>query len=234
VLQIGRAQRGVGVGGVAEQGAKIVLRAGPLVETAGDGDGDADLPSVGILGEVQGVDGRVHEVADQVPDRRGADKGNEQIGTWADVVAPHGVAERAWPIWQAGLAGDVDHAPQADGRIDHEPYAGRARARGTELEHVIDDHHRLGQVDQNVVDRLADRSGREHPVDPSGGTDQIAVNHFLDSEALAIESLERIAGGGGGRLTDAKGADRERHAGGKAPCAHGSLHNSRVSGQRPD
>jgi len=113
-------------------------------------------------------------------------------------------------MWQAGLAGDVDHAAETRGRIDHEPDTGRARARRAELEHVVYDHHRLGQIDQDVVDRLADRSGREHSVDSPRGSDQVTVKRLLDGEALAVESLERIAGGGGRGLTDAKGADRER------------------------
>jgi len=115
MLEIGRTQRGVGVGGVAEQGAQVVLRTGPLVEATGDRRGDACLLAVAILGEMERVDGRVHEIAEQISDGRGADQGKEQIGAGPYPIAPQGVAEGARMMWQARLAGDVDHAAQARG-----------------------------------------------------------------------------------------------------------------------
>jgi hypothetical protein len=132
------------------------------------------------------------------------------------------------------LTGHIDHPRQAYGGIDDEAHAGRSRPRRAQLQHVVDHHHRLGEVDQDVMDRLADWARREHAVEAPGGPDEIAIQDLLDRKALAIDSLERIARGGGLGVADGKGADRQRHAGGEAPCAHGRLHNSKDSGSRLD
>jgi hypothetical protein len=93
VLEIGRTERGVRVGGVAEQGAQITLGTGPLIEAPGDRHRDAHLLAERILGEVERVDGGVDKIAKQIPHGGGSDQRQEEIGTRLHAIATQGVAE---------------------------------------------------------------------------------------------------------------------------------------------
>jgi hypothetical protein len=172
---------------------------------------------------VEWIDHRIDAVAEQVSERGGTDHRNEQIGPGPDAVMAKRVAERAAVVRQARGAGHIDHAPQPRRRIDHEPDRRLRGAFRAKLQQVIDHHRRLGEVDHDVVDRLADRPGGELLVDEAQRPDDIAIQRLLDSESLSVELLERIAGRMGQGRRGGQNRDGRRHAGGEVPRTHRSL-----------
>lgn len=127
---------------------------------------------------------------------------------------------------QASLASDIDHSPKADGGIDGETDGRGARARRPQLEDIVDEHLRLVEVDDDVVDRFADDPRRERPVEMDERTDRISSEFFLELELSAVEFLVRIARRR--RMTAPRGGpygESQRHAHGDRHCAHGSLHD---------
>ncbi len=102
-----------------------------------------------------------------------------------------------------------------------------AGARRPQLEDIVDEHLRLVEVDDDVVDRFADDPRRERPVEyVRERTDCISSEFFLELELSAVEFLVRIARRR--RMTAPRGGpygESQRHAHGDRHCAHGSLHD---------
>jgi hypothetical protein len=141
---------------------------------------------------VKWIDYAVHDVAEQVTDGGGSDNGYEEIGSGADAVAGQRIAERTRTMRQSGLAGHVDHAADAHRRIGHEPNRGRASAGGAQLEHVVENDHRLTEVDQDVVKGLANGARRQGVIDGAKDSYASPCQRHLDGETSAIDPLERI------------------------------------------
>ncbi|MGA2951357.1 MAG: hypothetical protein ABSD80_03890 [Caulobacteraceae bacterium] len=131
MLQVGRAQGGVRVGGIGEQGAHIAHRVRPLIETSNDGQANGNGRAVRIANEVEGVRHRVDAIAEEVAEGGRSEHRNEQIGSRPGAIVTERVAKRTQMMRQAGGAGDIDHAAEPHRRIDHEPdrrLAGPTRA----------------------------------------------------------------------------------------------------------
>ena len=193
MLQIGRPERGVGIGGVAQQGAQLLLRAGPLVQTPGDGGGDADLGAMRIAREVDWIEHGVDGVARQVPQRGGPNQGEEEIGSRLHAVPAERIAEGAAAMRQALRRRNIDQAAQADGGVEQEPRAGLERRLRPQLKSIVHHHARLGQIDQNMMQSLADRTWGDQAVDHRQRTDYHPIHRHLHGEAFAVQLLEGIA-----------------------------------------
>jgi hypothetical protein len=147
-----------------------------------------------VLHEVQGVDRIVDDVAEQVADSGWPDYRDEEIRARTDAIAAQRVAERAQVMRQAGGASDVDHPANADRGIGDETDRRRARPRGPQLQHVVDEHHRLAEVDEHIVDGLADRPWRERSKKDANDSQPAPGEGLLDGEPVPVETLERIVG----------------------------------------
>jgi hypothetical protein len=221
-LQEGGSQGGVRIGRVGQQHTQISLGLDPLIEPPGGRDGDAHPPAVAVLGEVNRIDHRIHDIAEQVPERGRTDHGNEEVGTRPDAIVTQGVAEGTQVMGLPHFGRDVDHAAEAQRGVVGETHGRQAGAAGPELEHVVDHYARLAEIDQYMVDGVADRPRRKLAIDKSEGADGVFVEGLLNGEALAVEPLERIVGRAGGRRGEARTGERdERQRSGDDPGSHG-------------
>ncbi|HEY2482938.1 MAG TPA: hypothetical protein VGI30_12195 [Caulobacteraceae bacterium] len=138
------------------------------------------------------IDHRVDDVAEQVTDGGGSDHRNEQVGARPHAIAAQSVAERAEMVRQAGGAGHIDHPTDANRRVGHETHRRRPGPSRPKLQHIVYDHHRFAEVDEDMVDGLADRPRREgaieHPDDPQ----PVPHEGHLNGEPATIEAFERI------------------------------------------
>jgi hypothetical protein len=114
---------------------------------------------------------------------------------------------------QSCLPGYVDHSCDAHRRIGHEPNRGRAGAGGAQLEHVIDDDDRLTEIDQNVVNSLANGPRRESAIDGAKDSQPPPCQGLLDGEASAVQPLERIVWRGRCSGIAGNGDKHHRHGG---------------------
>ncbi|HEY1559623.1 MAG TPA: hypothetical protein VGF71_01900 [Caulobacteraceae bacterium] len=131
---------------------------------------------------------------------------------------------------QTGLAGDIDHPDQADGGVGDESDGGPRRPTGAKLEHVVDEHLGFPEIDDDVVDRLADDAGRERPVQMRERPDRIPAELFLEFELLAVELLERIAPSRRPAWLGSGPCEKsQRHGYGDRHCAQGSLHSANLN-----
>ncbi len=148
-----------------------------------------------ILHEVQRIDRIVDHIAEQVTHGGRPDQRNEQIGAGMDAIATQGVAERTEVVRQAGGPGDIDHPANPDGGIGDETHRRRAGPGRTKLQHVVDEHHRLAEVDEHMVDGPADwprgKGAIEDPDDPESPSRQ----GQLDGEPAPVEAFEGIVHG---------------------------------------
>jgi hypothetical protein len=163
-----------------------------LIEAANDADREAHLLAIGIDGEVERIDHGVHDVSEQVAHGGRPDNGYEEVGSRTHAVAAQGVAKRTRTMGQSGLARHVDHARDTHRRIHHEPSRGRPGAGGAQLEHVIENDDRLTEIDQDVVNGLADGPGRQGAIDDAKDSQPLACQRLLDGEAPAVNPLEWI------------------------------------------
>jgi hypothetical protein len=128
VLQVSRAEAGVGIGRIGEQGAQIAHRVCPLVEASNDSQADRYICAVRIANEVERIGHRVDAIAEQVAEGGRPNHRDEQIGSGLGAIAAEGIAERADVMWKSGGACDINHATDSHRRIDHEPDRRRASA----------------------------------------------------------------------------------------------------------
>jgi hypothetical protein len=172
---------------------------------------------------VEWIDCSIDPIAEQVPEIRRADHRDEQVGSWLHAIVAERVAERARVVRNAGGAGDVDHAAKAHRRVDHEPDRGLRGSLRAKLQQVVDHHRRLGEVDHDVVDGLADRSRGQLLINKADRSDHVAIKARLDREALAVELLERVARRVRQRRRGGHDGEGRRHAGGEMLATHRSL-----------
>ena len=217
VLEICGPQGGVGIGGRAEKRAQVRLGMNPLVQAAADADRHAHLLPIGVLDEVQRIDCRVDDVAEQIAHRGRPNQGNDQVGAWTNTIPAERIAKGTRAVRQASRAGHVDHPAKTHGGVHHQPDRRSARAGRSQLQHVIDDDHRLAQIDENVVKGLSDRAWRQGVKNDADEAQTVASERHLEGEAAAIEVLEgvvHLAGDTRGGVTGTGGArERENQAG---------------------
>ena len=190
------------------------MRSHQLIHAADHSIRDADILAIGVDSEVHRVDERVDGVAEQVAHRGRADDRNEQVRTGLDVITPEGIAERAQMMRYAGGSDHVDHAAQTHGGVDNEPDGGFAGASRARLQHIVEYHHGLAEIDHDVMDGLADRPGRQQAINGANRSNAMAHQLHLNCEALAIEALERIVDPGApdlGGIADTGVADGDQH-----------------------
>lgn len=138
------------------------------------------------------IDHGVHNVSEQVAHGGWPDDGYEEVGSRTHAVAAQRIAKRTRTVGQSRLAGHVDHAGDTHRRIGHEPDRRRASAGGAQLEHVIEDDDRFTEIDQDVVNGLADGPGRQGAIDDAKDSYPSPRQGHLDGEASAVDPLERI------------------------------------------
>jgi len=117
MLEIGRAQGGVGIGLAAEQRAQIRVRPHALVDASGHGDIEGRRVPMRVANEVERIEHGVDAVAEQVADRGRPHERQEKIRARPGPVARQRIAERAVPVRHAAAAGHVDQAAKPEGRI---------------------------------------------------------------------------------------------------------------------
>jgi hypothetical protein len=169
---------------------------------------------------VDRIDRRVDAVAEQVPHRRGPDQGDEQIGTWPHAIAAEGVAERAQVMGNADARRRVEQAADAQRGVDHEAGRRPGGARRPQLKHVVDHHHRLAEVDQEVMHALADLTRGQGAIDRRKRTDDEAVEGLLQGEAGPVDRLERVIGSPAAPRGGVAGPGGQHQADGDDPWAH--------------
>ncbi len=141
---------------------------------------------------MQRIEDGVYDVSEQVAHGGWPDDGYEEVRSRTHAVAGQRIAKRTRTVRQSRLAGHVDHAGDTHRRIGHESDRRRASAGGAQLEHVIEDHDRFTEIDQDVVNGLADGPGREGAIDDAKDSYPSPRQGHLDGEASAVEPLERI------------------------------------------
>jgi hypothetical protein len=95
--------------------------------------------------------------------------------------------------------GDVEGSQEPHGRIDRQADRRQRRRARTRLQQIVDHHLRLGEIDQEVAQGVADRAGRQAAGESRQGPDQLAVQHLVHREGAAVAALPRIAGRVAGR-----------------------------------
>ena len=93
---------------------------------------------------------------------------------------------------QSRLTRYVDRSGDTHRRIDHEPSRSRASPSGAQLEHVVNDDDRLTEIDQDVVNGLANEPGSEGAIEGSNDSQASPRKGHLDGEASAVSMFERI------------------------------------------
>lgn len=165
-----------------------------------------------ILHEVQRIEHIVDDVAEQVAHGGRPDQGNEKIGPRFDAIAAQGVAERTEMVRQAGGPGDINHPGDADSRVGDKTHRRRAGPGRSKLQHIVYEHHRLAEIDEDVVDGLADRPRSQGVIEEADDSQPPPGQGLLDGEAATVEAFERIIHGRSG----VRSADPAQHREGKA------------------
>jgi hypothetical protein len=192
-----------------------------LVETADHGHPDADVLTIVVSREVDRIDRRVDGVAEQVPHARGPDQREKEIGSRADAIAAQRIAERAEMMRHADTRRRVQQPADAERGVDHEAGRRLCGARRPHLEHVVDHHYRLGKIDQEVVDALADLARGQGVIERRQGPDHKPVEGVLQGESGAVERLERIVDAPAAPWRGVAGSRDQQQADGDDPCAQG-------------
>ncbi len=95
-------------------------------------------------------------------------------------------------VRKAGVRGDIDQPGDAQGAVggeaQHRP-AGSLRAR---LQEVVDRHQRLAEIDDHIVQPLADRPRGEDVIELADRGEQHLGQHRGDREADAVQLLEWV------------------------------------------
>ena len=138
------------------------------------------------------IEQQVDAGADQIAQRRRSAKRQVHVGARIDAVAPERHPELVVVMRQAELAGDIDQAEHAHGRIGHEPLGCDARLLEPKLQHVVDEDRWLRQVDQHIVQAATDRAGRQRTKNLGHRADQVTIQRALDGVVGAVELLPRI------------------------------------------
>jgi hypothetical protein len=137
----------------------------------------------------------VEHIAHQVAQRHGADQRQEQERPRLDSVIAEGVGKPVAPTGQVerALLGDIDQPGRTHGCVDREPAQRLARLARLELEQIVEHHHRLAQVRQEVAQPAADRARHVALIGARERPDDRLVDRLGDREALLVDGRQRIA-----------------------------------------
>ena len=124
------------------------------------------------------------------------DEGQIEVGPRPDTPPPQRVAEAVAAIGQIQLLGDIDGTPQPYRRIDRKPAERFQRTAGPQLEEIVDEDDRFGEVADDVAQARADGLGDDRLIGLCHRLEEAAVDAALRLEKAAIGPFERIARGG--------------------------------------
>ena len=118
----------------------------------------------------------------------------------------------------AGLAGDVEQAAQAEDRIHREPHYGVVGAFGLALQRVVHEGPDIAEVGEEIAHAIAGQTRSDVAVDRGHRLQDGTVQAVVERVDAAVERLERVLGIAG--LARRGGAAAEQRSGGQ--CAqHG-------------
>ena len=191
-LQPGRAQGGVGIGGVAEQGLKVRVGLGAGVEPANDIGADGEVNIGGVAHPGHRIAGGVDRRAEKIAQIRWPEHWQEEVRSGTDPIASQRIAKAVGVMWDAQFRGDVDGADDADRRVHRQAKHGLESSHWPDLHEIVENHYRLFQIGGDVVNALADKSRRQTVREKSHGADDRAIQPGVDDIVAAVEMLPRI------------------------------------------
>ena len=204
-LQPGRAQGGVGIGGVAEQSLEVRVGFGPGVEPTDHGHAHRQIDVGRIAHPGHRIAGGVYPRADQIAQIRWPQNRQEDVGSGPDAIAPQRIAKAVGMMGNVQPGRNVNGADDADRRI-HRQTKHRFKSRNRpQLQEIVQDHHRLFEIGGDVVDALADEARCQAVRQEGQGPDDLTIDPGVDDIVAAVEMLPRIGIG-------AAREDRRRHA----------------------
>ncbi len=131
--------------------------------------------------------------------------------------APQGVAKTVHMHRSAQRLGHVDGSQTTGGGVDQQAERRSDRRAGPGLQQVVDDHHRLIEVDQEVLDRLAYWSRRQAAGQFRQRSDKNPIEHGVEPIDPTVSPLPRVArrvmgrgGRGSGPSRVWRGADNQQ------------------------
>ena len=153
MLKPDRPQGRIWVNGTAEQYAQFAIRLGAQVEAGDRSAGNLKAPIAERLADRKRQDGSTQRPTEDVPQGGGTDQRQKDIGTRTNAIIGQRIAKTVVAVrkFEFLRLGDIEKAADAQSGIEREPRQRLGRLAELELEQIVQEYDRLGQVTEKVA-----------------------------------------------------------------------------------
>ena len=193
-LLISRTQRGIRVDRTIQQGAQLIIGFGSQIEPGQHRLGQLKCQTVERLSHRQRQDEAIALPAQKITQAARPDQRQEDVRPRLHPIIAQRIAQAVVAMRQANPRQfrHVEHPTQPERRVDRKTRQRLDRLAGLQLQHIVQENDRLGQIDEEMAQPAAHRLGHD-PLEPEArGAEHRFVDCLMHAEHIAVETLKRI------------------------------------------